>query len=204
MKKIEKISGKAMPLAMNDVDTDLIIPAQYLTSTEKSGYGKNLFRRLRDADSHFIYNQAVFRDANILITQESFGCGSSREHAVWALREAGFDAIIAVSFGDIFANNSGKNGLVLITLPEVTINALLHSAKAGDYSLNICLIEEIITTSLGDKIPFKLNAFQRYCFLKGLEDIDYIREKEDKTRAFKEKQPYRQWLNINDEPTPRG
>src|SRR5271170_2456530 len=116
MKKIMQISSKTIPLAMNDVDTDLIIPAQYLTSVSRAGYGKNLFIRLRQSDPDFIFNNPVFTGANILISGENFGCGSSREHAVWALQEAGIQVVIAVSFGDIFFANSGKNGLLLIQL----------------------------------------------------------------------------------------
>ena len=109
---MDKIIGKTIPLAMNEVDTDLIIPAQYLTSIKKEGYGKNVFRRLKDSDPYFVFNQEKYQGANILVTKENFGCGSSREHAVWALKEAGIKAVIAISFADIFFNNAAKNGLV--------------------------------------------------------------------------------------------
>jgi 3-isopropylmalate/(R)-2-methylmalate dehydratase small subunit len=183
MQKVTSISGKAIPLTMNDVDTDLIIPAQYLTAVTKKGYGENLFRRLREADPHFVFNQKKFSDANILIAQNNFGCGSSREHAVWALQEAGIQAIIAVSFADIFFSNSAKNGLLLITLPEPTINQMLQLAINSDYSLSIDIVNQKIT-SKEECFDFTLDPFRQYCLLNGLDDLDYLLSHQEKIETY--------------------
>lgn len=184
MQKVTSISGKTIPLAMSDVDTDLIIPAQYLTAVTKKGYGENLFRRLRDADPKFVFNQDKFSGANILITKNNFGCGSSREHAVWALQEAGIQAIIAMSFSDIFFSNSAKNGLLLIKLPEATINQMLSFAIDGNYILTIDIKKQSIT-SLNDKsIGFSIDPFRQYCLLNGLDDLDYLLSHKEQIETF--------------------
>lgn len=175
MQPITHISGKTIPLARNDVDTDLIIPAQYLTSVSKDGYGKHLFIRLRQSDPTFVFNQAEFSDATILISQENFGCGSSREHAVWALQEAGIQAIIAVSFADIFFNNSAKNGLLLIQLPEENIMRMLDQAQNGDYCLTIDINEQTIFSNYQDNFTFDIDPFRKHCLTQGLDDLDYLR-----------------------------
>jgi len=174
MKKISQISGKTIPLAMDDVDTDLIIPAQYLTAISKSGYGENLFRRLRETQPEFVFNLEKFSGANILITQHNFGCGSSREHAVWALQEAGILAIIASSFADIFFSNSGKNGLVLIQLPESVIKKMLMFANEDDYYLTINLAEQTISSNKNEQFDFTFDPFRKYCLMNGLDDLDYL------------------------------
>ena len=200
MKKLEKIVGKTIPLAMDNIDTDLIIPAQYLTNTNKTGYGPHLFQRLKEKDSHFIFNQPAFKDSNILISKKSFGCGSSREHAVWALLEAGVEAVIAVSFADIFANNSHKNGLVLITLPETTIQSMLSLANNADYYLSIDIQKMIITSSMHPDIGFDLDPFSQYCFMNGLDDLDYLLAHQQTILNFKESNlRYRyKWRNESD------
>lgn len=174
MKKIIQISGLTIPLNMNDVDTDLIIPAQYLTQTTKNGYGQALFRRLRDLDTNFIFNQPRFQSAKILITGNNFGCGSSREHAVWALMEAGIQAIIANSFSDIFSSNSAKNGLLLISLPEKTIQKMLMHAAESNYALNIDIENQTIVSSNNEIFNFDIDPFLKYCFMNGLDELDYI------------------------------
>jgi 3-isopropylmalate/(R)-2-methylmalate dehydratase small subunit len=188
MKKITRISGKTIPLAMNDVDTDLIIPAQYLTSITREGYGKNLFIRLRQGNPDFVFNQPQFAGANILITQENFGCGSSREHAVWSLQEAGIQAVIATSFADIFFGNSAKNGLLLITQPPEVINKFLDLAKSGNFILTIDVESQIITTNLGEALQFALDPFLQYCFIHGLDDMDYLLAHKEKIVAYKNQQ----------------
>lgn len=174
MKKITQITGKAIPLTMNDVDTDLIIPAQYLTAVTREGYGENLFRRLRQKDPNFVFNQEKFTGANILITQGNFGCGSSREHAVWALQEAGIQAIVAISFADIFFSNSAKNGLLLIKLPESIINTMLNYANEGNYLLTIDIEKQQITSSKDESFDFDIDQFRKYCLVNGLDDMDYL------------------------------
>ena len=118
MDKFTTLTARCVPLEINDVDTDLIIPAQYLTSISRDGYGENVFRRLRDENPDFPLNQDKFKDVQILLAAKNFGCGSSREHAVWALQGYGFRVVIAESFADIFFSNSAKNGLLLISLPR--------------------------------------------------------------------------------------
>jgi 3-isopropylmalate/(R)-2-methylmalate dehydratase small subunit len=174
MKKITKISGKTIPLTMSDVDTDLIIPAQYLTAVTKKGYGENVFRRLRDKSPDFVFNQDRFAGANILISQINFGCGSSREHAVWALQEAGIEAVIAMSFADIFYNNSAKNGLLLIQLSASVITQMLQDANSGEYQLMIDVEQQRIQSNRADIFHFEMDAFCRYCFVQGMDDLDYL------------------------------
>ncbi|CAN5214989.1 3-isopropylmalate dehydratase small subunit [soil metagenome] len=187
MNPIKNINGKTIPLPMNDVDTDLIIPAQYLTSVSKQGYGENLFQRLRTADSNFVFNQEKFAGANVLIAQHNFGCGSSREHAVWALQQGGIKAIIAYSFADIFFSNSAKNGLVLITLSEEIVNNLMQQAVSGGYSVNIDIQQQILTTSSNEMYAFSLDPYHQYCFLNGLDDMDYLLSHLDDIKLYEQR-----------------
>jgi 3-isopropylmalate/(R)-2-methylmalate dehydratase small subunit len=184
MKKIKQVSGLVIPLNMRDVDTDLIIPAQYLTQVSKQGYGQAVFRRLRDTDPNFVFNQAQFSGAKILVAGENFGCGSSREHAVWALMEAGIEAIIANSFSDIFSSNSSKNGLVLIIQPDAVIKKMLSTALKGNYQLTIDLEKQVIQSSQNEEFNFSLNPFQRYCFINGHDQLDYIVQQKNEIENF--------------------
>lgn len=188
MQKITHLSGKVIPLDMNDVDTDLIIPAQHLTNTSREGYGKNLFIRLRQSDPHFVFNQAQFADATVLVAGQNFGCGSSREHAVWALQEAGIHAVIAASFGDIFFNNSGKNGLLLIQVPLPTIQTLLTQAAEGDCIAQIDISQQKITFSTGrESLHFEIDPFRKHCLLHGLDDLDYLLSHQTQIAQFETK-----------------
>lgn len=196
MKTIKSVSGKAIPLALDNVDTDMIIPATYLTSTEATGYGKHVFQRLRDQDANFVFNQSAFKDANILISQHSFGCGSSREHAVWALLEAGIEAVVAISFADIFKNNSAQNGLVLITLPEEQIFSMLSFAKKAEYHLTIDVCEKTITSSQDEHMDFSLDPFYQYCLVNGLDHLDYLLNHEEIISHFKQTQQNRVHIRI--------
>lgn len=172
--KITQVSGLTIPLNLRDVDTDLIIPAQYLTQVTKEGYGQALFRRLRDQDPNFVFNQPRFHEAKILIAGENFGCGSSREHAVWALMEAGIKAVISPSFSDIFYSNSAKNGLLLINQPKEIIQTMLAYADKGDYVLTIDIKNQTITSSTQEKFHFDIEPFRQHCFINGLDELDYI------------------------------
>ena len=188
MNKITNISGKCIPLEMNDVDTDLIIPAQYLTSVTRKGYGENLFKRLRENSPDFVFNLPKYNDANILIAQENFGCGSSREHAVWALQEYGIQAVIASSFADIFSGNSLKNRLVLIKLNKEKIDQIIFNSKIDNYSLNINLGKSEIYSSNDELFSFEMDPFQKSCFIKGFDEIDYLLSFKHKIENFKQKQ----------------
>jgi 3-isopropylmalate/(R)-2-methylmalate dehydratase small subunit len=189
MNKITQISGQAIPLAMNDVDTDLIIPAQFLTSVSMSGYGENVFRRLRDSDSNFVFNQDKYKDANILVTQDNFGCGSSREHAVWALLNAGIQAIIAESFADIFFTNAAKNSLVLIKQPAHIIQHMIIEAQSGHYTALIDIENKKITAD-NKQYPFEIDSFHQYCLINGLDHLDYLLSHQQDINTWSEKDRY--------------
>jgi 3-isopropylmalate/(R)-2-methylmalate dehydratase small subunit len=174
MEKITKIKGFTAPFDREDVDTDLILPAQYMTSISRGGYKVNLFRRLRDTQADFFINQEKFNKATILVAGDNFGCGSSREHAVWALKEYGFEAILAPSFADIFATNCSKNGLVLIELSKEIISSLLANSIDGDFNLEISIETQEIKTSLNDCYKFELDSFLKHRLLSGQDDLAYI------------------------------
>ncbi len=187
MQNITHISGKVIPLSMSDVDTDLIIPAQYLTSVTREGYGQNLFKRLRDTDPNFILNQSNFSDANILLTQENFGCGSSREQAVWALQEVGIKAIIGISFADIFYQNAFQNQLLLVALPKEINSIMMSFALQGNYIININLDKSYISSTAHENFAFEIDSFQKYCIMNCLDDLSYLLNFSNEIKQFKMK-----------------
>lgn len=174
MKPFQTITSKVIPLPIKDVDTDMIIPAQYLTSVSSGGYGEYLFERLKSMDNKFVFNNPMYQNANILLAESNFGCGSSREHAVWALQEAGIKAIIAISFSDIFYNNSAKNGLLLITLPEETVRNWLKHATSNVFSTTVNLNDQTLKTDFGETHTFDYDVFRKECLLNGYDDFDYL------------------------------
>lgn len=189
MEPVKTITSKVVPVPMKDVDTDLIIPAQYLTSISRGGFGENLFRRLRDSDPNFAFNQLRYAGAQVLVADDNFGCGSSREHAVWALRDAGIKAVICKSFADIFYNNSAKNGLLLVKLPTDVVDTILgESAKNEPFVLTVDLAEQSVVLPDGKSVAFEFDQFRKYCLLNGLDDIEYIRSCADEIQAFRKKQ----------------
>lgn len=188
MEKFRKLKSKVTPVAINDVDTDMIIPAQYLTSISRDGYGENLFRRLRDEISDFSLNKSEFSGSKILVSGSNFGCGSSREHAVWAIMGYGFRVVIAKSFADIFFGNSAKSGLLLITLEEKLVDSLLEKAKTGNLELEVDLEKQEVVLGDGSKVSFDYDPFRRHCLLEGLDDIDYIFSNSEKIKEFRSKQ----------------
>ncbi len=190
MEKFKTVTSKVVPLPLSDVDTDLIIPAQYLTSISRNGYGENLFRRLKDTDPQFPLNQERYQGAEILVADSNFGCGSSREHAVWAITGAGFKVVIAKSFADIFWNNAAKNGLLLVTLAE-GVDEILDGARQGDYELTVDLEEQSVVLPDGKKYQFEYQSFRRHCLLNGLDDIDYILSFTKEIEQFRSQQPFR-------------
>jgi 3-isopropylmalate/(R)-2-methylmalate dehydratase small subunit len=186
MKAFVKQSGIVAPMDRANIDTDMIIPKQFLKSIKRSGFGPNLFDELRyldegqpDSDNagrplnpDFVLNQPRYLGASVLITRENFGCGSSREHAPWALEDFGFNTIIASSYADIFFNNSFKNGLLPIVLEESIIDELFAEVAANEgYELTVDLKDQNIVKSNGDTIPFEVDAFRKHCLLNGLDDI---------------------------------
>lgn len=169
MEAFKPVTSKVTPLPIADVDTDMIIPAAYLTSTSREGYGENCFRRLRDENPDFPLNNSKYEGNEILIAHSNFGCGSSREHAVWALMAYGFKVIIAPNFADIFKANSGKNGLLLIELPEEIVENLLKTEE----EITVDLATQTLTTP-EESISFDVDPFRKECILKGHDDLDYL------------------------------
>ncbi|NOL48849.1 3-isopropylmalate dehydratase small subunit [Pelistega europaea] len=191
--------GLVAPLDRENVDTDLIIPKQFLKSIKRTGFGPNLFDELRYLDHgepgmdnskrplnpDFVLNQPRYQGASVLLARKNFGCGSSREHAPWALVQYGFRVIIAPSFADIFFNNSFKNGLLPIRLPEETVSELFDEVYATEgYSLTIDLEKQVIITPVGREITFDVEPFRRYCLLNGFDDIGLTLRQADKIKAF--------------------
>ena len=188
MTEFQQHTGWAMPFLSKDVDTDQIIPAQFLTSMSQEGYGENLFRRLRNEDPNFPMNQEKYKGAEVLVVNSNFGCGSSREHAVWALMGAGFRVIIGKSFADIFSSNAAKNGLLLVALPAGVIETLLANSRTGKYEITTDLLEQKIILPSGQMHLFQFDPFRKHCILNGLNDIDYILSHQEKIKLFREKQ----------------
>jgi 3-isopropylmalate/(R)-2-methylmalate dehydratase small subunit len=171
MDAFRKLTSKVLPLDRVNVDTDQIIPKQFLKRIERTGYGEFLFFDWRQ-DPAFELNDAHYKGAQILVTAKNFGCGSSREHAAWALSDYGFRCVIAPSFADIFHSNAGKNGILLITLPEEQVATLLErAAKTDDYQLTVSLEEQTVEDGQGFRASFSIDPFRRYCLLEGLDDI---------------------------------
>ncbi len=185
MEPFTSVTSVAAPVAIKDVDTDMIIPAQYLTSISRDGFGPNLFVRLRTSRPDFYQNQPRFQGTQILVADSNFGCGSSREHAVWALLGAGVRVVIAPSFADIFAGNSAKNGLLLITLPDDVVRQLLADASQRDLKLTVDLAAQSVTSDDGHTWSFTYDPFRKHCLLHGLDDLDYLRSRLDQITAKK-------------------
>jgi 3-isopropylmalate/(R)-2-methylmalate dehydratase small subunit len=199
MKPFTVIRGVAAPMDRANVDTDLIIPKQFLKSIRRSGFGPNLFDELRYLDegqpgqdcsgrplnTDFPLNQPRYQGASILLARENFGCGSSREHAPWALEDFGFRCIIAPSFADIFYNNCFKNGILPIALDEEVVDRLFREMYATEgYELTVDLVQQVVLTPAGEEIPFAVDEFRRHCLLNGLDDIGLTLQSADAIRAF--------------------
>ncbi|MDT0681090.1 3-isopropylmalate dehydratase small subunit [Roseicyclus sp. F158] len=190
MDKFTTLTGIAAPLPMMNVDTDMIIPKQFLKTIKRSGLGKNLFDEMRfDDDGHeidsFVLNKPAYRDAEILVAGDNFGCGSSREHAPWALLDFGIRCVIAPSFADIFFNNCFKNGILPIALPQEQVDALMKDAEKGaNARMTVDLEAQTVTTSDGEVFSFKVDSFKKHCLLNGLDDIALTFEKVAAIDAF--------------------
>ena len=201
MRSFRYINSRVVPLDRANVDTDAIIPKQFLKSIKRSGFGVYLFDEWRYLDrgepdmdcTHrplnpdFVLNQPAAYRARILLTRENFGCGSSREHAPWALEDYGFRVIIAPSFADIFFNNCFKNGLLPIVLPAETVDRLFKEAAGVGYQLQVDLPSQLITTKYGEKIPFEIEPTRKHRLLNGLDDIGLTLQHADAIRAYEER-----------------
>ena len=190
MKPFKQHTGLVAPLDRANVDTDQIIPKQFLKRIERTGFGEFLFydwRYLPDGEANpdFVLNEPHYQGASILVADKNFGCGSSREHAPWALGEFGFRVIIAPSFADIFANNCFKNGMLPIVLPAEQVQTIMGRAQQQQgYKLTIDLERQIVADDTDLSVRFELSEFQRYCLLEGLDDIGLTLRHEDAIRAF--------------------
>ena len=192
MEKFTAETGKVVPLYRTNVDTDQIIPAVHLKRIERTGWGQFLFERWR-SDPNFPLNRVEYADGTILVAGDNFGCGSSREHAPWALQQYGFKAIIAPSFGDIFFNNSAKNGLLLIRLPEEQCKTLADWASGEPgVALSIDLENQTISDGHGLEYTFEIEPFRKHCLLNGLDDIGLTLGHADEIAAFEARRPA--WL----------
>ena len=193
MKPFHQHTGLVAPLDRANVDTDQIIPKQFLKRIERTGFGEFLFydwRYLPDGRPNpaFVLNQPRYQDASILVADKNFGCGSSREHAPWALGEFGFRVIVAPSFADIFANNCFKNGMLPITLPAAQVAEIMDRAQREEgYTLTIDLERQTVEDASGLSVSFVVNEFQRYCLLEGLDDIGLTLRHEDLIRDYERK-----------------
>ena len=211
MQKFTVHTGLVAPMDRANVDTDAIIPKQFLKSIRKTGFGPHLFDAWRYLDTgepgmdptrrqpnpDFVLNQPRYSGASILLARKNFGCGSSREHAPWALDQFGFRAIIAPSYADIFFNKSFKNGLLPIVLPEAQVAALFAEALAfPGYKLTIDLERQLIVKQQGEEIPFDVEVFRKHCLINGLDDIGLTLRHSDKIKAFEaERLASKPWLN---------
>ena len=183
MDKFETLTGVAAPMPLVNIDTDMIIPKQFLKTIKRSGLGANLFDEMRfDRDGNeiedFVLNKTAYRNAQVLVAGDNFGCGSSREHAPWALLDFGIRCVISTSFADIFFNNCFKNGILPIVLPQEDVDKLMDDAERGSNAvLTVDLENQTITGPDGGEISFEVDAFKKHCLLNGLDDIGLTMEK---------------------------
>ena len=177
MEKFTKLTGIAAPMPLVNIDTDMIIPKQFLKTIKRTGLGVNLFDEMRyDREGNeiegFVLNKPAYRDAEIIVAGDNFGCGSSREHAPWALLDFGIRCVISTSFADIFYNNCFKNGILPVVLPEEQVEALMKDAEKGaNARISVDLENQTITASDGEEFHFEVDAFKKHCLLNGLDDI---------------------------------
>ena len=204
MQPINVLTSTAVPLDISNIDTDQIIPKQFLKRIERTGYGEFLFfdwRRIQEGpqqgtdDPNFALNKPEYKGAKILIAGKNFGCGSSREHAAWALTDFGFLAVTAPSFADIFFSNAGKNGMILVRLSEEDVNLLTHrSTQNPAHSITINLEQQTITDDQGFSATFEIDPFRKYCLLNGLDDIGLTLRHEAELDAYETKHDEEFWL----------
>ncbi len=190
MDKFTTLTGIAAPMPLVNIDTDMIIPKQFLKTIKRSGLGKNLFDEMRFTQDgqeipDFVLNQPAYRRAEIIVAGDNFGCGSSREHAPWALLDFGIRCVISTSFADIFFNNCFKNGILPIVLPEEAVAVLMEDARRGaNARMTVNLEDQTVTTSDGKSYSFEVDAFRKHCLLNGLDDIGLTLEKVSAIDSF--------------------
>ncbi|MDG1739601.1 MAG: 3-isopropylmalate dehydratase small subunit [Paracoccaceae bacterium] len=193
MEKFEKVSGIAAPMPLVNIDTDMIIPKVFLKTIKRSGLGVNLFDEMRferdgSEKPDFVLNQTQYRDASIIVAGDNFGCGSSREHAPWALADFGIKVIVSTSFADIFFNNCFKNGILPIVLPQDQVEVIMKDAEKGSNArIEVDLESQSLTTSDGTSFAFEVDEFKKHCLMNGLDDIGLTMEKASSIDTFEAK-----------------
>jgi 3-isopropylmalate/(R)-2-methylmalate dehydratase small subunit len=193
MEKFENVSGVAAPMPLINIDTDMIIPKQFLKTIKRSGLGVNLFDEMRYDDdgneiADFVLNQPAYRNAEIIVAGDNFGCGSSREHAPWALRDFGVKVVISTSFADIFYNNCFKNGILPVVLPKEAVDALMDDAGKGENArIAVDLENQMVSSTDGTEYSFEVDAFKKHCLQNGLDDIGLTMQKIESIDAFEAK-----------------
>ena len=193
MEKFNKLTGIAAPMPLVNIDTDMIIPKQFLKTIKRSGLGANLFDEMRfDKDGNeiadFVLNKKAYKNAEIIVAGENFGCGSSREHAPWALLDFGIKCVISTSYADIFYNNCFKNGILPIVLKPEEVELLMEDSKNGENArISIDLERQIVQSSEGVEFSFEIDEFKKHCLLNGLDDIGLTMEKASSIDEFEEK-----------------
>ena len=184
MQAFTTLTGTAIPLGLKNVDTDLIIPALYLKTITRSGLGQGAFATLRE-DPDNLFDQPRYKGAPILIAGDNFGCGSSREHAPWAIADLGIRVVIAPSFADIFAGNAFKNGILLVALPQDQVDRLLEVAKTDDITVD--LDNQVVTTPFQDRFAFPIDPFRKHCLMNGLDEIGLTRQMAGEIATYEQK-----------------
>jgi 3-isopropylmalate/(R)-2-methylmalate dehydratase small subunit len=205
MRPINELTSTAAPLPLPNIDTDQIIPKQFLKRIERTGYGAFLFydwRRLQEGpdagkpDPAFVLNKPEYKGAEILLAERNFGCGSSREHAAWAINQYGFRAVIAPSFADIFFSNAGKNGIILVRLSDAEVETLIQRSTANpQHKLTISLENQTVTDDQGFSAHFDIDPFRKHCLLNGLDDIGLTLLHEEKLNAYESQHLKEFWLS---------
>lgn len=192
MKPIREVEGRALPFGLKNIDTDVIIPAHYLKTITRKGLGRGAFETIR-AQPGNVFDDPEYMGANILIAGDNFGCGSSREHAAWALGDLGIDAVLAPSFSDIFSGNAFKNGILTVVLPQEAIDRLMEVAKTDRISID--LENQTVTTPFQDRYRFEIDPFRKHCLLNGLDEVGMTLERDAAIAAFESRMTAeRPWL----------
>ncbi len=192
MEKVSTVEGRAYPFGMKNVDTDIIIPAHFLKTVTREGLGKGAFEALRKDPSN-VFDNPEYAGSPIIVAGDNFGCGSSREHAAWALLDMGLKAVIAPSFSDIFSGNAFKNGIVTVALPQEAIDRLMEVAETDPITID--LEAQTVTTPFQDRWTFEIDPFRKYCLTEGLDEVGLTLQSDDAIRSYEERQQSEQpWL----------
>jgi len=192
------IESKIIPIPRKDIDTDLIIPGEFLVGTTKNGLGDNLFAEVSRIESDFPINLEKYKDGKIILARENFGCGSSREHAAWALADWGIEAVIAPSFADIFYNNALKNKILPVVLDEKIVEKIFkEEADSGSFILKIDLPEQKVYTSNNEEYNFEINPYSKECLIKEIDDLDYLLDSMNEIEEFEKEHKKKIFFDIS-------